>query len=109
MTTEFFCPYLDSEVELTYERELHIINRHPNLGKVYQDRIAETLADPDEVRCDVRFEDTLLFSRWYATIKKGRYVVVAVVTDTVPEERNWIVTAYLTRRVTQGELIWTKN
>lgn len=36
-------------------------------------------------------------------------MVVAVVTDTVPQERNWILTAYIARKVTQGEVIWTRN
>ncbi|NEP80344.1 MAG: hypothetical protein F6K39_20550 [Okeania sp. SIO3B3] len=50
-----------------------------------------------------------MLSRWYPNIRKGRYIVVIVVTDTVPEERNWIVTAYLTTKITQGEIIWTRN
>lgn len=109
MTTQFFCPYLDSEVELTEEREQHIAETHPDLLPTYQERIAETLADPDEVRCDLRFGNTFLFSRQYGKSRKGRYVVVAVVSDTVPRERNWIVTEYLTKTVTQGEIIWHKN
>lgn len=109
MTVRFFCLYLDSEVELTQERERHIIERHPDLPARYQELIADTLANPDEVRCDVRFENTLLFSRWYPTLRKGRYMVVAVVTDNLPQERNWIVTAYIARKVTQGEVIWTRN
>jgi hypothetical protein len=109
VTVRFFCPYLDSEVELTEERERHIIERHPDLPTRYQELIADTLSDPDEVRCDTRFENTLLFSRWYPILRKGRYMVVAVVTDTFPQERNWIVTAYIARKVTQGEVIWTRN
>lgn len=109
MTVRFFCAYLDSEVELTEERERLIIERHPDLPARYQELISDTLVAPDEVRCDVRFENTLLFSRWYPTLRKGRHMVVAVVTDTVPQERNWIVTAYIARKVTQGEVIWTQN
>ncbi|MEG5059453.1 hypothetical protein QUB60_16020 [Microcoleus sp. A2-C5] len=40
MTTQFFCPYLDSEVELTEEREQHIAETHPDLLPTYQERIA---------------------------------------------------------------------
>jgi hypothetical protein len=110
VTTQFFCPYLDSEVELTEEREQHITETHPDLLPFYQERIANTLADPDEVRCDLRFSNTLLFSQQYSgKNRKGRYVVVAVVTDKIPRERHWIVTAYLTKNVTQGEIIWQKN
>lgn len=109
MTTRFLCPYLDGEVELTEERESHIADRHPDLLPTYYERIAETLADPDEVRCDVRFENTILFSRYYDRGRRGRYVVVAVVTDSFPEVRNWIVTAYISKTITQGEIIWQRN
>jgi len=109
LSLEFFCPYLDSDVELTDERELHITERHPDLGRGYLQLIADTLLDPDEVRCDLRFGNTILLSRRYSNIRKGRYVVVAVVTDIVPQERNWIVTVYLTPKITQGEIIWTRN
>ena len=46
----FPCPYLGAEVELTDERELHIGERHPDLLPAHRDRIAHTLADPDQVR-----------------------------------------------------------
>lgn len=106
---QFFCLYLDSEVELTQERERHILQRHPDLPTTYLDLIADTLSDPDEVRCDVRFENTLLFSRWFPILRKGSFAVVAVVTDTFPQERHWIVTAYISKKITQGETIWTRN
>ena len=109
VTTGFFCPYLDSDVELTDDRERHIAERHPDLLPGYRERIVQTLADPDEVRCDVRFDNTLLFSRRYDRGRRGKYVVVVVVTDTVPLERNWIVTAYISRTITQGEIIWQRN
>jgi hypothetical protein len=105
----FFCPYLDDDVELTDERERHMLDRHPDLPSSYLEFIAETLDAPDEIRCDVRFENTLLFSRWYSNLRKGRYIVVAVVTDAAPQERHWIVTTYLSRTVTQGETIWTRS
>ena len=58
MTKQFFCPYLDSEVELTEERELHIVDTHPDLLPSYQERIAKTLADPD---FDVIYVSAILF------------------------------------------------
>ena len=73
MTLQFFCPYLDSEVELTQEREIHILERHPDLPARYQELIANTLANPEEVRCDVRFENTLLFSLWYCCSSQPLY------------------------------------
>jgi hypothetical protein len=102
----FFCSYLNDLVELTDERINHIIQRHPELSNNYEKYISETLLNPDQVRNDIRFQETLLISRWYPQINKGRYVIVAVVTEI---DRNFIVTAYTARKITQGEVIWTKN
>ncbi|MDY6939085.1 MAG: hypothetical protein SWY16_15630 [Cyanobacteriota bacterium] len=47
MTIYFSCPYLNSTVELTEEREQHITETHPGILPTYQNQIAMTLADPD--------------------------------------------------------------
>ncbi|MFM2428926.1 MAG: hypothetical protein RLZZ511_139 [Cyanobacteriota bacterium] len=107
----FACPYLQTTVELTHEREQHILDRHPDLPDSYLSLIEQTLLNPDEVRCDQRFEETWLFSRWFSDIRRGRFLVVAVVSDHQGEatldDRHWIVTAYLSNRVTQGDVVWT--
>ncbi len=108
----FACPYLETSVELTYEREQHILDRHPDLPDGYLNLIEQTLLNPDEVRCDQRFEETWLFSRWFSDIRRGRFLVVAVVSDqgkAALDDRHWIVTAYLSNTVTQGDVVWTAN
>ena len=77
----FSCPYLQGEVELTEERERHIAERHPELLPEHRERIAETLADPDQVRKSTRFGSAKLFSRWYTDLREGKHVVVVVVSD----------------------------
>lgn len=57
------CPYLNTGVELTDEREQHIRDKHPELLPVYRGHLIQTLTDPDEVRRDPRFPNSLLFSR----------------------------------------------
>ncbi len=57
----FTCPYLDGEVELTEERERHISKRHPELLPKFQERMAQTLANPDEVRRSARLGNARLF------------------------------------------------
>ena len=52
------CPYLNAYVELTEERETHIRDKHPDLLPVHQDSLAQTLADPDEVRRNSRFPNS---------------------------------------------------
>jgi len=107
--THFSCPYLQGEVELTEERERHIAERHPDLLPEYRERIAETLAAPDQVRRSARFGNARLFARWFASIRGGKHVVVVVVTDATPTNRSWIVTAYLARKLAEGELEWKRS
>ena len=50
LVSRFSCPDLQGEVELTEERERHIAERHPDLLPEHRERIAETLADPDQIQ-----------------------------------------------------------
>lgn len=105
----FPCPYLQGEVELTEEREQHIAERHPDVLPEYREHIAETLADPDQVRRSVRFGHARLFARWCESVRGGKHVVVVVVTDATPGERHWVVTAYLARKLAEGEREWQRS
>lgn len=105
--SRFYCPYLQGEVELTEERERHIAERHPELLPEHRERIAETLAHPDQVRKSARFGSAKLFSRWYTDLREGKHVVVVVVSE--PHERHWIITAYMARKLAQGDMEWERN
>jgi hypothetical protein len=103
------CPYLKGEVELTDERERHIAERHPDLLPEHRNRIAETLAQPDQIRRSVRFGSARLFSRWYTDIRQDKHVVVVVVSERDPSERHWIITAYIARALAEGETEWKRG
>jgi hypothetical protein len=109
MISRFPCPYLEGEVDLTEERERHITERHPDLLPEHRQRIAETLAAPDQVRKSVRFSSAKLFSRWYTDLRQGKYVVVVVVSEREPSERHWIITAYIARKLAPGETEWERD
>jgi hypothetical protein len=104
----FPCPYLKGEVELTDERETHIIHTHPDLLPEFLAQVGQTLADPDQVRRSARMSAARLFCRWFEDVRQGKYVVVVVVSEAAPAERHWVITAYITRRLTNGELEWLK-
>lgn len=108
MISRFPCPYLRTDVELTGERELHIAENHPDLLPEHRHRLAETLADPDQVRRSARFASARLFTRWYDHLRDGKHVVVVVVTDALGG-RHWIVTAYLARRLAEGGIEWKRS
>lgn len=103
------CPYLKGHVELTAEREGHIAERHPDLLPEHRDRIAQTLAEPDQVRRSTRFGSARLFARWYTDLRQGKHVVVVVVSELGPDERHWIITAYIARRLAEGDVEWKRS
>lgn len=103
------CPYLQDDVEWTEERELHTAKRHPDLLPEHREKVVGTLAEPDEVRRSRRFGNARLFSRWFADLHDGKHVVVVVVSDPPPSERCWVVTAYIARRLAQGDVEWTRS
>jgi len=107
--TTFPCPYLRAEVELTEERERHIMEQHPDLLPEHRERIMLTEADPDEVRPDPEAANTRLFVRWFHDLRAGKHVAVVVVTDARPVARHWIVTAYVARRLAKGEAEWRRS
>lgn len=103
------CHYLEGEVELTEERRQHIKSKHPDLIEEHFDCLAQTVAEPDEIRMDKRFPSTRLFSRWFENLKEGKFVVVVVASSEPPEERHWIVTAYIARRLVKGVSEWKRS
>jgi hypothetical protein len=105
--TRLACPYLNGEVELAEERERHIRERHPDLLPEGRDRIARTLADPDNVRRSVRMANVRLFSRWFDMIQGGRYAVVVVVSEMTG--RHWVITAYQAKRLAEGAIEWKRS
>lgn len=105
---KFACPYLRGEVELGAERELHIAQRHPDLLPMHRNRIADTLAQPDEVRLSTRMANTRMFSRYFDDVLKGKHIVVVVVSE-VAANRYWIATAYIARRLSGGVIEWKQD
>ncbi len=105
----FFCPYLKKEVILTDERYAHIKKQHPELLPEYESALSETIKDPDSVRKSARFQNARLFTKYFDNIRGGKYTVVVVVSDTQPEQRDWIVTAYIARKLSGGGIEWEKK
>ena len=107
--TRFHCPYLHADVELTAERERHIAERHPDLLPEHRQRLADTLAAPDQVRRSTWYANSRLFSRWFESVRHGKHIVVVVVSEQGPSDRHWIITAYIARKLAGGEIEWNRN
>jgi hypothetical protein len=91
------------------ERERHICDHHPDLLPDHRGRIIETVGDPDQIRRSTRTGNARLFSKWYADPRGGRYVVVVVVADPGRETHPWIITAYMARKLKEGEIEWQRS
>jgi len=89
------CPFFGADVELTAERERHIAEYHPDLL-------------PDQVRRSARFDAAKMFSKMYTDLRGGKHVVVVVVSDEAPTRRHWVITAYMARRLVEGEVEWKR-
>jgi hypothetical protein len=98
------------EVELTDERKNHIADTHPDLLPECIQYLADTLADPDQIRQSGHFANARMFSRWFDGLRNGKYLVVVAVSDKFPAERHWIITAYIARRLSSsGDIEWIKT
>jgi uncharacterized protein YuzE len=80
-------------VELTDEREEHITETHSGTLPDCLVQLAETLDGPDQICQSERDSSALLFSKWFATIRIGRYLVTVVAKQPEPL-RYWIITVY---------------
>lgn len=105
----FLCPYLHGEVELTNERERHIAEGHPDFLPEHRDKISIVIGDPDQIRRSARFPNARLFTRWFEAIRGGKFVIVVVVSDAAPKARHWVVTGYVARKISGGEIEWKRS
>ena len=82
--------------------QLIVTIKHPSIAK-YESKVKEALKDPDEVR---RSKKDLKAHLYYKSIGK---VSVCVVTDQIDKKNGYVITAYLTDRIKEGETIYVKN
>ena len=102
----FICPHLGAPVELTRERERHIMQEHPEILPGRIDLVAQSLADPAEIRLDPKYSATRKFIRRCDEPFEGRYLVVLVVSRNGRQGRHWIATTFLSSRRPKGEVEW---
>ncbi len=94
-----FCK-LGFYVALTSERYFHIITRHPEILE-QENRLKEAILDPDFVRRSKHDPQVLLFYK-----AGGKEYIVAVVKQ--DPENGFVLTAYITDFIKEGDLIWKK-
>lgn len=90
---------LGKEFVLTSERKDHIVNFHPDL-KPYFSKLKQVFLEPGEIRMSQSDPAVLLFYRYFAKIKEGKYIVGVVKTS----GRSFVLTAYFSNRILSGEI-----
>ncbi|MDO8569962.1 MAG: hypothetical protein Q7R97_00055 [Candidatus Daviesbacteria bacterium] len=89
---------LGKDFELTTERKKHVLNFHPDL-KPYFSKITDVFTKPDEIRISKSDPQVLLFYKYFAKIKAGKYIVgVAKINS-----RAFVLTAYFSNSKLSGE------
>lgn len=92
---------LGNKIKLTEERWQHIISGHPVMKKKLS-RIVGTLKAPDVIVKSRREENIWLYHKEFK--KLPGFVVVIV-----HHIRGFIITAYLSEKIKEGEIIWQRS
>jgi molybdopterin synthase catalytic subunit len=92
------------EVSLSGERTAHL-RQHPEM-RGQEEKLAETLLQPDMVIQSRSDESIRLFHRFYKQLAIGEKYLCVVVK--YAENSAFIITAYFTDKVKSGEIIWKK-
>ena len=93
------------KIVLTLKQYLHIIRREEMKGQ--EEKIKQTLKDPDEIRRSVKDKNVLLFYKYFLnTPVSEKYLVVVV---KVLNNRGNIITSYFSDRIKKGEIVWKGN
>lgn len=82
--------------------ETIISTKHPSIAK-YRKKVEEALRDPEQIR---RSKQDLRVHLYYKNIGK---INICIVADHVDAISGYIITAYLTDRIKEGEEIYVKN
>ena len=98
----FRCPALgDVEVELTLERSIHIQKAHPADSALILEHLQAVVAQPDVSLRSQDNEQEYLLSREFELGTGSKHIVAIIVEQRAPR-RFWIVTAFVTRRLSRG-------
>ena len=93
-----------NSVSLTEERRAHLLE-HPEM-QGQEDKLAETLLEPEVVIQSQSDDAVRLFHRFYRRLAiEDKYLCVVV---KYMEDSVFIITAYFTDKVKRGEVLWKK-
>lgn len=98
--------YRGVELRLTEERLAHMRDTHPEVAE-NESLIAATLAAPEIVVQSGSDRDARLYYRRYRTDQVGEKHMCVLVKAT--GDSSFVLTAYFTDRIKNGEVLWRKE
>jgi hypothetical protein len=102
--TRVLIDYAGRDIRLTSERWQHILD-HPEMGD-QEERLAETLREPDTVIATQRDPTVQCYHRLYEdTPVTRKYLMIAV---KVLDDDAFVITAHFMSRLKRGTKIWPK-
>jgi hypothetical protein len=99
-----FVDFFGRRVFLVEEREKHIVEEHAEVVQ-YLVRLSEVIKSPDLIKGSVYDKQIFLFYKFYEDIFAGKYLVVVVKYN----EKNLILTCYITDKIKGGRIRWRKG
>lgn len=99
-----FVDFFGRRVLLVEEREKHILEEHAEVVQ-YLVRLSEVVKSPDLIKESVYDKQTFLFYKFYEDIFAGKYLVVVVKYN----EKNLVLTCYITDKIKGGRIRWRKG
>lgn len=82
--------------------EIIVSTKHPSV-KRFESEVGKTLVNPDQIRRSKQDQKVCLY---YKSIGK---LFMCIVVDHINDKEGYIITAYLTDRIKEGEQIYVKN
>lgn len=94
------------QIRITEERLVHILENHPEMENSFE-KITETLQYPDEIIKSKSDSSVLLYyKKYYKTVLGDKWMVVIVKTT---EFDSFMMTAYFTDKIKNGNILWKRK
>jgi hypothetical protein len=87
-------------IRLTDERWQHIIERHPEV-EGYLAKIQSTIRYPDIIVKNQYNKNERYYHKYFKSLKNHFIIIVEY-------EKNFIITAFISRKIKKGEILWKK-
>jgi hypothetical protein len=68
--------------------------------------IEKAIGSPSIVQTSKSDPYGLIFAKWFPELHNGKFLLVVVIND---PDRKWIITAYSSHEMPEGDILWQEN